>query len=85
MINVDHYLPIFPRFYAKILSGEKKHEIRKGVGFLAGQVIQFQETHNEDCDALSGRSAFYRITHVDEINISTVYRFAVMSIERFGS
>ena len=84
IIRVEYYLDIYTDFYLQILRGAKKHEIRKEreeKPFEVGKSIQFREIRRSDM-GYTGDSAFFRITHINRMDIAGVYKFAIMSIER---
>lgn len=81
-VNVTHELDVRQDFFSDILSGKKKHEVRKinETPFQEGDIIALKEVGFFKKE-YTGRELIVKVTYVTPIEIGEIYKFAICSIE----
>lgn len=78
---INHELDVRQDFFSGILSGKKKHEVRKAneVNFKEGDFLQLKEI-DFFTGKHTGRELTVEATYITPINIGEIYSFAIISI-----
>ncbi len=89
VMKIDHDLKTWPRFFAAILSGAKRFEIRSTGDrtYTVGQVIQLHEYDpDEQYEHYTGQTILVRVTYILSNDLSRLMcpGYTVFSFERIN-